>query len=102
MSKITRLERIRTTSMEPMLDGSYQEHVHDSWAWRCDGCGLVWDRKHHAAGCEARGHKARWDEGPYGVTMVLNGVPQGNLRYYTRQALRREAPAAVDVSLAWS
>lgn len=37
--------------------------------------------------CEA----TDFEEGPYGVTMVLNGVPQGNTHYYTRQALRREA-----------
>lgn len=87
---ITRLERIKTTSMEPMMDGSYREHQHDSWAWRCDDCGLVWDRKNLAEHCGERKHVPQFEDGPYGVKYVLNGVPQGNVHYYTRQAMRRE------------
>lgn len=84
------MERIRAGKMEPMLDGSYSERTFEGYAWRCDECGLVWDRRRFADSCASRGHRPSFQEGPYGVRFVLNGVPQGNIHYYTRTALRRE------------
>lgn len=90
MSDVTQREQIETTTSEPLMDGSYQERDYRAFAWRCDGCGLVWSKRHLAVDCESRNHVAAFEAGPYGGTYVLNGVLQGNLRYYPRRALRRE------------
>lgn len=87
---VTRRERRTVETMDALLSGGYVEHQYEGHLWRCDGCGLVWEKRGFAEGCAARGHVAHWMAGPYGVTYVLNGVPQGNIRYYPRDAVRRE------------
>jgi hypothetical protein len=91
---VTRLERLRSETMDAHLAGDsvyFVEKEIENYAYRCDSCGLVWDKRHRAEQCAARGHKSSFRDGPYGVSYVLNGVPQGrNIHYYTRTALRRE------------
>lgn len=93
---VTRRERITTQAMSPTMSGSYVQVQYDCYAWRCDTCGLVWDKKHLAVNCASRTHVQSFEDGPYGVTYVLNGVPQGNIHYYTRTAMRREKVAVGD------
>jgi hypothetical protein len=90
MSKVTMQGECTTDVMQPTMDGGYVQHSYNAKLWRCEGCGLVWDKKWYAETCESRGHIPTWEQGPYGVTHVSNGVPQGNLTYYTRQAVRRD------------
>ena len=91
MSTVTRREVSETSVMEPTLAGSYVETVlEQTHLWRCDGCGLVWEKRWHAQSCEERGHARSFDQGPYGVRYVENGRPVGNLRWYRRSAVRRE------------
>ena len=78
--------------MDALVSGGYTERtLENAGLWRCNGCGLVWTRKHQAENCEARKHVSSFQDGPYGVTYVLNGIPQGNPHYYTRKAARRDA-----------
>ena len=91
MSNVTKREIAATEIMEPMLDGSFREATIDkSHNWRCDGCGLVWEKRWHAETCESRSHRASFEQGPYGVRYVENGRPVGDLKWYTRRAVRRE------------
>ena len=90
MSKIAKRKKIETETSEPLLDGGYQTRSYEQFAWACLGCGLVWPRQSHAKGCEDRGHVTSFEDGPYGVTYIENGVPQGNPHYFTRRAIRRE------------
>lgn len=95
MSTVTRREANPTAIMTPTLDGGYVEHtIEAAHAWRCDGCGLVWEKRWHAEACEERGHVPSFQQGPYGVKYVENGQPVGDLRYYQRSAIRREALAS--------
>lgn len=84
-----RMDRVETEIMEPMMDGTYRERAVEKFSYQCLGCGLVWAIEWHAAECGKRGHKAEWQQGPYGVTHVVNGKPMGNLKWYPRYALRR-------------
>jgi hypothetical protein len=95
---VTRRERIdgQASTMEPNAFGNgYVElTIEHKYAWRCDGCGLVWDRKWHAESCPSRNHATRWEQ-RYGGR-VENGRHVGYTAY-TRAAIRRErveAPAA--------
>ena len=95
MASVTRLEESATAFMEPLMDGSYREETNETaHLWRCDGCGLVWEKKWHAATCEQRRHVSSFPQGPYGVAGVVNGrpvpFPGGEIRYYTRRAVRRD------------
>ena len=58
---------------------------------QCADCGLIWEKRWHAETCgdDGRNHHASFAQGPYGVTYVLDGVPQGNIKYYTRFAIGR-------------
>jgi len=97
VSSVTRCEPLRLATMDPILVGDGLDYVEidvEGYGWRCDGCGLVWTRKWHAETCESRSHASSFEQGPYGVTHTLNGVPQGpNIRYYTRRAYRRDGRA---------
>jgi hypothetical protein len=88
MSNVTQREQVEATMTEPLIDGGYQERTYRGFAWRCDGCGLVWEKRHQAQGCEGRNHQGRYEAGPYGG-YVENGRHVGG-RYYPRAALRRE------------
>lgn len=94
MSDVRRREWSKKETMEPLVDGSYREDVYEGYLWQCLGCGLVWTRKGQAVQCEKRGHVDHFEDGPYGVWMLLNGVPQpypgGSLQWYTRRAVRKE------------
>lgn len=91
MASVTRLEERPTAIMEPLMDGGFVEStIEHAHLWRCDGCGLVWQKRWHAETCAERGHKPSFEQGPYGVTHVVNGRLMGNPRYYTRSAVRRD------------
>lgn len=85
---ITKRELTDCPFMEPYTDGSFVATSEVGNAWRCDGCGLVWDRKHYAQFCSTRGHKIMWERG-YGATMVVNGVPN-HKGFEPVYAIRRE------------
>lgn len=90
MSNVTRQEKIETEAMEAHLSGDsvfYVEKLYTANAWRCDGCGLVWEKRHQAQECESRKHVTQFDQ-HYGGT-VINGVHQGGSKF-TRYAIRRE------------
>ena len=89
MSNITKMGLIRTTTMEPLLDGSFYEHTITKYSYRCDGinCNLIWTRKHEAENCEARKHVATFSQ-RYVTGPIVNGVPR-NERYYSRNAIGR-------------
>ena len=92
-SRVSRLEARKTTIMEPVLSGDsvvYRQADVDGYLWRCEDCGLVWDKKWYADSCSKRSHVPSFEQGPYGVTHMENGVPQGRLYYYTRRAIRRD------------
>lgn len=85
----TRREMVDCPFMEPYQDGSFVATSKVGYAWRCDDCGLVWDRKHYAENCGRRQHVAHWRRG-YGATMILNGVP--NYKGFIEvDAIRRES-----------
>jgi hypothetical protein len=91
MSNVTRREQAATEMMTATMSGNYEPHTLEyAHLWRCDGCGLVWQKRWHAETCEGRGHKTSFQQGPYGVQRVENGKAVGTLTYYTRQAVRRE------------
>ena len=83
--------RHQSEIMSPMMDGSYQERTTKGFSWQCADCGLIWEKRWHAETCgdDGRNHHASFAQGPYGVTYVLDGVPQGNIKYYTRFAIGR-------------
>jgi hypothetical protein len=91
VSNVTQREQIEAETSEPTMGGTYVEKTYQGFAWRCDGCGLVWSKRHQAEGCEARGHRAGYTA-RYGGR-VVNGVWGGGTEY-PRRALRREAPPA--------
>lgn len=90
---ITRLgEAVNTATMEPYLAGDGLEwHEEDitTRTWRCNTCGLVWDRRHRAVSCAQRGHVARFeDRYPYQIQTAYG--PRVAYNTYTRVALRRD------------
>lgn len=87
---ITKRERITAGTMSPTLDGGFIEIEFTGFAWRCDGCGLVWSRQHQAVNCAQRNHVPQYESQLYGVRRVENGVPVGYLHTFTRHALRKE------------
>jgi hypothetical protein len=82
------MERITTGTMEPTYDGGYVEKPLVKYAWRCDGCRAVWDRKSYAQDCESRKHRYVWFQ-KYTSGPVVNGQPS-NVRFYIRRGLRRD------------
>jgi hypothetical protein len=93
MSKSTFVEASETAVMEPTITGTYVERTVKSALWRCEGCGLVWEKRWHAETCESRGHKDRFAQGPYGVQRMENGKLVGTLHWYERRAVRRDRVA---------
>lgn len=93
MATVTRLERITITVMEPNLCGdtlNYYEKETGGSAWRCDECGLVWDRKSYAEGCADRGHKTNFEQTYYGRGALVNGVFTGTVTTYERRPIRQD------------
>jgi hypothetical protein len=91
--EVTRIEmgeEVDVELMEPLLDGTYAEATVKGHAWKCNECGRVWDRRWVASQCAGRGHSDTITFGPYGVRYVENGLPVGELKYYTHSCLRRE------------
>lgn len=64
--KITKVGRTVTGVMEPMMDGSFRETSYEGNLWRCEECGLVWDKKWYAETCAQREHATSFQQGPYG------------------------------------
>jgi hypothetical protein len=91
MSSVTRRDKINTEIMEPHLTQNtfyyVETTVEQVSSWRCDGCGLVWEKKWHAESCENRDHKTSFEQ-RYGGTIV-NGKHVG-YRAFVRKAMRRE------------
>jgi predicted amidophosphoribosyltransferase len=90
MSSVTKRGRVQTEAMEPLLSGGYSQRQYEGYSWRCDGCGLVWEKRNQAADCERRGHKPAYQAGPYGRCWIENGQLRGNPVFYPRRAIRRE------------
>jgi hypothetical protein len=95
MTIITRREKMAVGTMTAYMDGSFSESTYEGYLWRCDGCGLVWERHWHAEKCAERGHcdsfvQTYYGRGPGGSNAVVNGVFQGSVNTYTRRAVRRE------------
>ena len=89
MSKITRMGLVRTTTMEPLLDGDFREKTITKYSYRCDGlnCGLIWTRKHEASDCAARKHVVTFTQ-RYVTGPIINGIPRYE-RFYPRNAIGR-------------
>ena len=97
----------KVTIQEPILTGVMQAHVSDRSvtfaeasyqgnAWRCEGCGLVWEKRWHAETCDKRDHRTSFVQqyfrpgpGPMG-NAIVDGVYQGKVLEYTRQSIRRD------------
>lgn len=92
MSDVTRRDPIRAHIMEPLLDGGYRDADVKKYAWRCDGCGLVWAMKHQAVDCESRGHVAHYMQ-RYVYGPIVNGQPTRE-KWYDRDAIGREKVTA--------
>jgi hypothetical protein len=45
------------------------------YSYACMGCGLIWDRKHHAMTCQARSHAPKWHQ-TYGRGEGARGYPR--------------------------
>lgn len=92
MEKAIQKGRHQSEIMEAMLDGTWRERTTKGFSWQCADCGLIWEKRWHAETCgdNGRNHRASFEQGPYGITGTLNGVPQGNIKYYTRRAVGRE------------
>jgi hypothetical protein len=93
MAVVTKLEKITKDSMVPTISGGFVEQEYEGYAWRCEGCGLVWTRRSHAEQCESKGHVDHVVYGPYGVVAVENGKLVGEPKYYTHYAIRRDKVA---------
>lgn len=93
---ITKREAIETTTMEAYLSGDnvrYEEELIKKFAWRCNGCGLVWTRKSQAEGCKARGHETFYVDRYPIIGIGQNGVKVvTGYNEYKREAIRRELP----------
>jgi len=88
---VTRMgSKRRHDIMEARLSGdadvTYIERSIEGYAWACDGCGLLWEKKWHAEKCESRGHVKSFDQRYGGY--VENGVWRGG-KAYTRFAIGR-------------
>ena len=93
---VTKREKIETTTMEAYLSGDnvrYEETDIEKFAWRCNGCGLVWSRKHQAEGCKERGHKTFYVDRYPIIGIGQNGVKAvTGYNEYKRVPIRRELP----------
>lgn len=69
-------------------DGSatYAERTITGFAWGCDSCGLIWEKKWHAESCSQHGHQPRFEQHYGGY--VVNGQHRGGTSY-TRHAIGR-------------
>lgn len=88
-----RCERIDADTTEPHFSGdamtvTYHQKTYTGYAWQCPDpdCRLVWDKKHLAADCASRNHRASFQQ--YYGGYVENGVHKGGTSY-TRAAIRR-------------
>lgn len=90
---VTRLEKIETTMMEPILSGDtgihYVEKTITGYAWCCNACGLVWDRKWMAEQCGERKHRPTFDQ-VYHRAVMHQGKMVDSTYAITRQAIRCE------------
>jgi hypothetical protein len=68
-------------------NATYIERTISGYAWACDDCGLVWEKKWYAESCERRGHPKRFDQHYGGITE--NGAHKGGTSY-TRFAIGRK------------
>ena len=89
MSNTTRMDLIRTTTMEPLLDGDFREKTITKYSYRCDGlnCSLIWTRRHEAEDCAARKHVATFTQ-RYVTGPIINGKPRSE-RFFKRNAIGR-------------
>ena len=91
MSEVLKLEKLENTpymKARLTLDSVYYvDAEYTSHAYKCTGCGLVWDRKNLALSCESHGHKPMWRQ-LYGGYFE-NGKHVGGAEY-ERRAIRRE------------
>lgn len=85
--------RMEPISHEVMQGKYYEQHVTyeqetiKGFAWRCDECRLVWEKRWQADSCSRRKHAAVFQQ-RYGGR-VENGEYRGG-KSYTRRAIRRD------------
>jgi hypothetical protein len=77
--------------MEPILtpdgsDAGYVERTIEGFAWMCDDCGLIWEKKWHAETCIRRSHVRVWEQRYGGY--VENGIHRGG-KAFPRVAIGR-------------
>jgi hypothetical protein len=65
-------------------NATYAERTISGYAWSCDGCGLIWEKRWHAEGCAERSHAPSFAQHYGGYTE--NGQHKGGTSY-TRQAI---------------
>ena len=90
MSNVKYMGHVDTSMMQPHVSGNsvyYEEMDINNPSYACMGasCGLIWDRRHLAEGCEAKGHVTTWLQG-YGGTRDKNGVHKP-ATFYPRTAI---------------
>ena len=88
MSKVLKCEPIESAVMSATVDGGYVERGYTGNAWKCAGCGRVWEKRWHSESCEQRGHVDRFKQ-EYFAGPVINGVAR-RTGVYWRVCIRRE------------
>ena len=84
MSMVKYMGQVATDMMEArfgVTDVYYVEKAINSPSFACIdvSCGLIWDRKHYAESCEARGHVSKWSQSYGGY--IENGLHKGGATY---------------------
>ncbi len=90
MSTTTRRERTERGTMTHYYDGHVEEASYAGFLWACDGCGLVWERRHAAESCADREHRHRYVDVYWGQVTGQGGQRIPVKREYERRAIRRE------------
>jgi hypothetical protein len=90
----TRLERVDGTDvMVPYLSGErieWHNETYSGFLWRCEGCKLVWTRRHQAENCAQRNHAASYvDRYSYKLQGYETHGKCGT-NEYTRRPVRRD------------
>lgn len=83
-NKVKRMEKIKTTIVEPYATQSgFHEVEIEKNAWKCLTCGYVWAMRHEAEQCKHTGVYQKFYGGAF-----INGQFKGNATLF--HALRKE------------
>jgi len=77
---------MEVTNVSVEGNATYKERTITGFAWACDSCGLIWEKKWHAEGCTGRGHLRSFEQRYGGY--VENGIHRGGTSF-TRQSIGR-------------